>query len=162
MGKGLFVCPKIFEFRTEIWQGGRSRRAEQRYKRHFFKIFTLDWVIHSRKSGKNREFLGLTAHNFWTAGPIRIKFSTTSAPNISLSVYKILYKSVQIPRRRSVPTAKKSGVKNRHFFILCWEWINFASGKVKCEAKSKCADFQTTTVLWWMCNLFYFQHYFSH
>ena len=46
MGKSLFVClfvcPKIFEFRPEIWQGGRSRRAEQHLAWHFYKIPTLD------------------------------------------------------------------------------------------------------------------------
>ena len=147
MGKSLFVCELFSEFRPEIWQGGRSRWAEQHLAWHFCKIPTLDWDIHSRKSGKNRDFLGLAAHNFWTTGPIRIKFSTTSAPNISLSFYKILCKSVQIPRRRSVPTTKKSGVKNFNFCVRCWEWINSASGKVKCEAKSKCLTFK---LLWWV------------
>ena len=129
MGKSLFVCQLFFEFRPEIWHGGRSRRAEQHLAWHFCKIHTLDWDIHSRKFGKNRDFLGLAAHNFWTTEPICLKKQTAPPQNIFLSHIQKAWKSVQFPRRRCKKTSRRSGVKNDYFFIWCWERINFASGK---------------------------------
>ena len=49
------IIAKTGPNRLQSWLGeGRSRRAEQRYKGHFFNISTLDWDIHSRKFGKIR------------------------------------------------------------------------------------------------------------
>ena len=48
MGKSVFVCELFFEFRPEILQGNRSRRAEQRYYGTFSisplspELFTLE------------------------------------------------------------------------------------------------------------------------
>ena len=130
MGKSVFVCELFFKFRPEIWQGSRSRRAEQRYKGHFFKIFTLDWVIHSRKSGKNRGTSHCSPHNFWTTGPIYTKYSLRTPANIYLQNDTIPIQIGSASRDEIETYDLPSRSKNFNFFIWYWEWINFASGKV--------------------------------
>ena len=130
MGKSVFVCELFFRISAWNLAGRRSRRAEQRYKGHFFNISTLDGVIHSRKSGKNGGTSHCSPYNFWTARPIWKKYSAAPPPNICLQNGMI---PIQIDSASRVEIETYDFLprsKNFNFCILCWEWIKFVSGKV--------------------------------
>ena len=141
MGKSLFVCRKIFEFLPEIWQEGRSRGAEQPYKGHVFNISTLDWVIDSRKSGKNRGTSHCSPYNSWTARPIWKKFGAAPPPNICLQNSTIPIQIVSASRDEIKTYDFPVRSKNFNFCILCWEWRNFVSSKVDMNMRQNVLTF---------------------
>ena len=54
---------------------------------------------------------------------------------------------------------RESGVKNDHFFIWYWEWINFASGKVDLNVKCEANLCWLAGIYWFIIELLYFIQY---
>ena len=125
----LFV--RIFpNFGLTFGREDRSRRAVQRYKRHFFKVCTLDWVIFTLENrAKIGYFRNYRLITFEPMGRFSRKNQLPPRKTFFLSYFQKLLKSVQFPRRRCKKNREKvgsPGVKVREW-VPSSNWI-FAIG----------------------------------